>query len=142
MIEYCLDTNACIAIINGSSVPVRARLKEVLAAGSVVCVSAVVLHELWYGVAKSARQDFNTERVRAFLSGPFELLPWDDEDARAAGEVRALLEKEGRMIGAYDALIAAQSVRRGITLVTANTREFKRVDGLMWEDWALPKSSK
>jgi tRNA(fMet)-specific endonuclease VapC len=142
MIEYCLDTNVCIAIINGSSVPVRARLKEVLGAGSVVCVSAVVLHELWYGVAKSARQESNTERVRAFLSGPFEILPWDEEDARAAGEVRALLEHEGRMIGAYDALIAAQSVRRGITLVTANTREFKRVDGLRWEDWALSKGSK
>jgi tRNA(fMet)-specific endonuclease VapC len=142
MIEYCLDTNVCIAIINGSSVPVRARLKAVLAEGSVMCVSSVVLHELWYGVAKSTQQESNTERVRAFLSGPFELLPWDDEDARAAGEVRALLENEGQMIGAYDALIAAQAVRRGITLVTANTREFKRVDGLMWEDWALLKGSK
>ena len=141
MIEYCLDTNVCIAIINGSSVPVRARLKAVLAEGAVVCVSSVVLHELWYGVAKSARQESNTERVRGFLSGPFEILPWDDEDARAAGEVRAVLEKEGQVIGAYDALIAAQAVRRGITLVTANTREFTRVDGLMWEDWALSKGS-
>ena len=109
-----------------------------LAAGSVLCVSSVVLHELWYGVAKSTQQASNTERVRAFLSGPFEILAWDDEDARAAGEVRALLEKEGQAIGAYDALIAAQAVRRGLTLVTANTREFKRVDGLMWEDWARP----
>ena len=142
MIEYCLDTNVCIDIINGSSVPVRARLKEVLAAGSVVCVSSVVLHELWYGVAKSARLGANTERLRAFLSGPFEILAWDDEDARAAGEVRALLEKEGQMIGAYDALIAAQSVRRGITLVTANTREFTRVDGLMWEDWAQEQGAR
>ena len=140
--RYCLDTNVCIAIINGSSVPVRARLKAVLAEGAVVCVSSVVLHELWYGVAKSARLGANTERLRAFLSGPFEILPWDDEDARAAGEVRALLEKEGQTIGAYDALIAAQSVRRGITLVTANTREFTRVDGLMWEDWALLKGSR
>ena len=138
MIEYCLDTNVCIALINGSSAPVRARLKEVVAEGSVVCVSSVVLHELWYGVAKSTRQDANTERVRAFLAGPIEILPWDDEDARAAGEVRALLEKDGQAIGAYDALIAAQAVRRGITLVTANTRDFKRVDGLRWEDWARP----
>jgi tRNA(fMet)-specific endonuclease VapC len=142
MIEYCLDTNVCIAIINGSSVLVRARLKAVLAEGSVVCVSSVVLHELWYGVAKSTQQESNTERVRAFLSGPVEVLPWDDEDARAAGEVRALLEKAGKAIGAYDALIAAQAVRRGITLVTANTREFKRIDGLMWEDWARPVGSK
>ena len=78
----------------------------------------------------------NTARLEAFLTGPFEILDWDDADARAAGEVRAQLEAEGQMIGAYDALIAAQAVRRGITLVTANTKEFKRVDGLMWEDWA------
>ena len=135
MIEYCLDTNVCIAVINGTSIPVRRRLKRVLEQRSVVCVPTVVLHELWYGVAKSAQREMNTQRVQAFLSGPFEILPWDDADARAAGEVRALLEKAGQAIGAYDALIAAQALRRGITLVTANTREFKRVDDLMWEDW-------
>lgn len=136
MIEYCLDTNACIALINGSSVPVRSRFKAAIAGGSVVCVSTVVLHELWYGVSKSSRRESNMARLQAFLAGPFEILDWDDADARAAGEVRSQLESEGQMIGAYDALIAAQAVRRGITLVTANTKEFKRVDGLMWEDWA------
>jgi tRNA(fMet)-specific endonuclease VapC len=136
VIEYCLDTNACIDLINGSSVPVRARFKEAIAAGSIMCVSTVVLHELWYGVSKSSRRESNTARLQVFLTGPFEILDWDDADARAAGEVRSQLESEGRMIGAYDALIAAQAVRRGITLVTANAKEFKRVDGLMWEDWA------
>ena len=140
MIEYCLDTNACIDLINGSSVPVRSRLKEAIAGGSVVCVSTVVLHELWYGVAKSSRPESNTARLQAFLAGPFEILDWDDADARAAGEVRSQLENDGQMIGAYDALIAAQAVRRGITLVTANTKEFKRVDGLMWEDWARKRT--
>ena len=138
MIEYCLDTNACIALINGVSVPVRARFKEAIRDGSVLCVSTVVLHELWYGVAKSTRREDNTARMQAFLSGPFQILEWDEADARAAGEVRSQLEGEGRMIGAYDSLIAAQAVRRGITLVTANTKEFKRVDGLMWEDWSRP----
>ncbi len=137
MIEYTLDTNACIALINGSSVTVRSRFKRALDDRGVVCVSTVVLHELWYGVSKSARRDHNTERVQTFLSGPIEILPFDDADARAAGEVRALLEQAGTPIGAYDALIAGQAVRRGITLVTANVREFARVDGLMREDWAL-----
>ncbi len=139
MIEYCLDTNACIDLINGVSMPVRSRFKEAIAGGSVICVSTVVLHELWYGVAKSTRRESNTARLQAFLSGPFEILDWDDADARAAGEVRSQLESEGKMIGAYDSLIAAQAVRRGITLVTANSKEFKRVDGLMWEDWARRK---
>ncbi len=141
MIEYTLDTNACIALINGSSVPVRRRFKETLAGGSVVCVSTVALHELWYGVSKSARRDYNTERMQAFLSGPVRVVAFDDADARAAGEVRALLEQERRPIGAYDALLAGQAVRRGFTLVTANVREFERVDDLMWEDWSVPRGS-
>ncbi len=138
MIEYSLDTNACIALINGTSVPVRARFQRALGNGGVVCVSTVVLHELWYGVAKSERREQNTARVQTFLSGPVEVLAFDDADARAGGEVRALLERSGTPIGAYDALIAGQAVRRGLTLVTANSREFGRVDDLAWEDWALP----
>jgi len=133
---YLLDTNVCIALINGTSVPVRRRFREVLSEGSVVCLSTVALHELWYGVAKSEKREFNTERVLAFLSGPIHLMAFDEADARAAGEVRALLEKERRPIGAYDSLLAGQAVRRGFTLVTANTKEFKRVDDLMWEDWS------
>lgn len=142
MIEYCLDTNVCIDLIRGTSLPVRRRFKEAIAAGSVLCVSSVVLQELWYGVAKSAMRERNTERVQTFLSGPFEILHWDDADARAAGEVRAQLERDGLPIGAYDALIAAQAVRRGIVVVTANTREFERVDDLMWEDWAARPHSR
>lgn len=138
MIEYTLDTNACIALINGTSVPVRRRFKQVLAEGSVVCVSTVALHELWSGVSKSTKREYNTERVRVFLSGPIRLMAFDDADARAAGEVRALLEQERRPIGAYDSLLAGQAARRGMTLVTANIREFERVDGLMWEDWSRP----
>lgn len=139
MIEYCLDTNICIDLIRGTSVPVRRRFKEAVGEGAVLCVSSVVLHKLWYGVTKSANPERNTERLQTFLSGPFEILDWDDADARAAGEVRAQLERGGRPIGAYDALIAAQAIRRGITVITANVREFSRIDDLMWEDWARPR---
>jgi tRNA(fMet)-specific endonuclease VapC len=136
VIEYSLDTNACIALISGSSLGVRRRFKQVFAEGSVVCLSTVVLHELWYGVARSARRDFNTERVQMFLAGPLEILSFDHADARAAGELRGELDRRGAQIGAYDALIAGQAVRRGITLVTANAREFERIEGLLWEDWS------
>ena len=139
MIEYSLDTNACIALINGSSLPVRKRFKEAIAEGSVVCVSSIAVHELWYGVAKSEKRDYNTERVQAFLSGPIHVIEFDDADGRTAGEVRARLEHERRSIGANDLLLAGQAARRGFTLVTANTREFERVDGLNWEDWSGKK---
>jgi tRNA(fMet)-specific endonuclease VapC len=69
-----------------------------------------------------------------FLSGDLDLLDFDDEDARTAGQVRAALEKGRSPIGAYDLLIAGQALRRRLTVVIANTSEFSRVPGLDWQD--------
>lgn len=132
---YLLDTNACIAIINGRPAAVRERLREVMERGETVGVSTVALFELWYGVAKSARVDVTTERLAIFLA-PLETLPFDDEDARVAGAIRADLERAGTPVGAYDVLMAGQAVLRGLVLVTANVSEFGRVPGLRWENWA------
>lgn len=134
--KYLLDTNACIALINGSPARVRARFAETNAAGDALAVPSVVVFELWYGVAKSARRDANTKRLEAFFAGPIEQLALESEDARVAGHIRADLEAAGTPIGAYDLLIAGQALRHGSTLVTANVSEFSRIDGLSWEDWA------
>jgi tRNA(fMet)-specific endonuclease VapC len=134
--EYSLDTPACVALITGTSAAVRRRVARALDAGSVLCVSSVVLDELWYGVERSARPAYNAERVRTFLAGAVEILPFDDADARAAGTVRASLERDGTSIGAYDTMIAGQAVRRGLILVTSDSDDFSRVVDLKWEDWA------
>ena len=133
---YLLDTNACIALINGRPSSVRVRFQEAADARAEMAVSSVVAFELWYGVAKSTRPDVNGARVRTFLAGPIRLLPFDEDDARAAGMIRAATESLGRPIGAYDLLIAGQALRHEMTLVTANVREFRRVKGLEWQDWA------
>lgn len=99
-------------------------------------VSSVVAFELWYGVAKSARPEANARQVETFFAGPVSLLAFEPEDAKVAGRVRASLEAVGKPIGAYDLLIAGQAVRHQLTLITANGREFSRVKGLEWEDWA------
>lgn len=134
--NYLLDTNACIALINGKPNAVRSRFAKALDAGAQVSVPAIAAFELWYGVAKSAHQQSNMQRVEAFFAGPVDLQSFDDEDARIAGRIRAASEAAGKPIGAYDLLIAAQAIRHGLTLVTANVREFGRVAGLLWEDWA------
>jgi tRNA(fMet)-specific endonuclease VapC len=134
-VSWLLDTNACIAIINGRPPGVRRRLRAALTRGEPVAVSSIALFELWYGVAKSARTAANGERLAVFLA-PLVTLPFDDEDARAAGAVRAALEQAGTPIGAYDTLLAGQAVCRGLVLVTANVAEFARVSGLDWENWA------
>jgi tRNA(fMet)-specific endonuclease VapC len=137
-VNYLLDTNACIALINGSPPPVRPRLERALEDGAGVAVPAVVAFELWYGAAKSARRQANRQRLETFFAGPLELLPFDDDDARLAGEIRATLEDAGTPIGAYDLLIAGQARRYDATLVTTNASEFSRVADLRWEDWASP----
>jgi len=132
---YLLDTNACIAIINRTTAAVRTRFDKEIAAGAIVYVSSVMAFELWYGVAKSARPQVNSQLVCRFLAEIVNLLPFELEDARVAGSIRADLEAVGKPIGAYDVLIAGQAIHRGLTLVTANVREFSRIKGLDWEDW-------
>ena len=118
--DYLLDTNACIALLNGHPAAVRARLQKAGAAAAHILVSSIAVFELWYGVAKSARQEFNRNRLEAFLAGPILVLPFEPADAQVAGSVRAALEAVGKPIGAYDVLMAGQALRHQLTLVTAN----------------------
>ena len=134
--DYLLDTNACIALINNSPSIVRTRFQKAAAAGARILVSSIAIFELWYGVAKSAKQDFNRNRLEVFLSGPILVLPFDHADSQAAGSIRAALEIMGKPIGAYDLLMAGQALRHHLTLVSSNVVEFSRVKGLHWEDWS------
>jgi tRNA(fMet)-specific endonuclease VapC len=135
-VNFLLDTNTVVSLLRDKPPQVRERYRRAESSGDHLAVPSVVLFELWYGVEKSSHIQENTERVRVLLSGDLELLAFDDDDAETAGRVRAALERSGTPIGAYDLLIAGQALRRGFTLVTANTSEFSRVRGLNWVDWA------
>jgi tRNA(fMet)-specific endonuclease VapC len=135
-VTYLLDTNVCIALINGNPASVRARFQRANETLAEMYVSTIVAFELWYGVAKSSRPEINATLVDAFFAGPVRLIAFEEEDARATGSIRAALEAAGRPVGAYDLLIAGQAVRHKMTLVTANVCEFGRVKGLEWENWA------
>ena len=132
----CLDTNAIITMLNKPATRVEAQLSAALKAGHPVAISSLVLFELWHGAAKSVRTERNMDRIKDFLAAPIAVLPFDADDAREAGEIRAALARVGAPIGPYDILIAAQARRRGATLITANEREFARVPGLKTQDWA------
>jgi tRNA(fMet)-specific endonuclease VapC len=137
-VTLLLDTNACIALINGKPASVRTRFQKAIGGGATVFVPSVVAFELWYGVAKSSHQEANRHRLEAFFAGPVAMLPFEEEDAKVSGAVRAALEADGKPIGAYDLLIAGQVLRNKFTLVTSNVREFARVQGLAWQDWGKP----
>lgn len=136
--NYLLDTNACIALMNGAPATVRSRFEKAIREESKIYISSIVAFELWYGIAKSARVEVNTQRFETLLSSAVVVLPFDNEDSRIAGVIRATLQAAGKPIGAYDYLIAGQALARQLTLVTANVSEFSRVKGLSWQDWAKP----
>ena len=136
--NYLLDTNACIALVNGNPPSVRAKFRKATDLGGQVFVSSIALFELWYGVAKSSRRDFNKKRLETFFAGPIHPLSFEDQDAEIAGVIRADLESIGKPIGAYDLLIAGQAIRNKLTLITANLSEFARIKELAWADWGRP----
>jgi tRNA(fMet)-specific endonuclease VapC len=135
-VRYLLDTNVCIAVLNEKSPQIEARVVKELRENSELSVSSVSAFELWYGVAKSSRREANSKKLALFLSNWVNLLAFDDQDARFAGEVRAEMENIGRPLGQYDLLIAGQALRHKLILVTANVREFGRIKALSWEDWS------
>jgi len=127
--SYLLDTNAVIALLKGHP-KLLERMRSEQPAD--VLLSSVVAHELYFGAFKSGRPGRNVEVVDALR---FDIVDFDRRDARIAGHVRAVLQAAGTPVGPYDVLIAGQALARGLTLVTRNLREFRRVEGLRVEDW-------
>ncbi len=97
-------------------------------------MSAVSWTELWHGVARSEHPQLGSRRLES-LSKNVDVLPFDAEAAVSAGNVIGMLRKAGTPSGPYDCLIAGHALSLGLTLVTHNVREFRRVKGLQWVDW-------
>ncbi len=133
--NYMLDTNICIYIINNKPKTVLDRFLA-LDKNVRVFISAVSVAELFYGLEKSSspKKEQNKLALIKFLS-PLEIAPFDDRAAMEYGIVRAKLKKSGKLIGANNLLIAAHAISLGVTLVTNNTKEFKRVENLKLENW-------
>lgn len=135
MIQYLLDTNACIELIRGRSQRVLSRLKQCVP-GS-VGISSITLGELFYGVERSSNPERNLLALTQFCA-PMEILSFGDRAAGVYGKVRQDLEQSGYPAGPLDTLIAAHSLSEGTTLVTDNVREFRHVKGLKIENWLRP----
>ena len=131
--RYLLDTNICIYIAKQKPHGVLARLQH-LRAGD-VGMSVITYLELVYGAWKSQRREANLLRIQG-LERLIPVLPLDASTGRHYGQIRAELERKGSPIGAYDMLIAAHALTLGLTLVTNDAREFRRVPQLIVENWA------
>ncbi|MBN2246617.1 MAG: type II toxin-antitoxin system VapC family toxin [Candidatus Aminicenantes bacterium] len=129
---YMLDTDTCIYIIKRKPISALKRL-ESLQPGR-LAMSAVTFAELMYGAKKSQQVEANVARLNE-LAELVEIRPFDQKAAAFYGDIRALLEKQGKLIGSNDLLIAAHALSLDWVLVTNNEKEFKRVDGLRLENW-------
>lgn len=130
--KLMLDTNTCIALIKRK--PVHALQKFTEYQVGDIGVSAVTLAELRYGVSKSQHHAKNQAALDEFML-PLEVAAFDAQATLAYGTLRAALEKKGTPIGPLDTMIAAHALSLDVTLVTNNTREFKRVPKLAVVDW-------
>lgn len=135
--RYMLDTNICIYLINHRPPHVRPRFEQHPIGD--IGISVITACELAYGVAKSGSAR-NRAALETFLL-PLEIAAFDDQLMWRYAELRARLEQRGTPIGALDTQIAAHALHLGCTLVSNNTREFSRIEGLMLEDWSHPLAS-
>ncbi|CAG0926601.1 MAG: tRNA(fMet)-specific endonuclease VapC [Rhodocyclaceae bacterium] len=129
---WLLDTCTVSDFVKGQA-GVLARLKTTPPQS--ISISAVTRMEIEYGLQlHPARTEKLAPVINAFLAS-IAVLPFENADAKAAGTIRAVLQKRGRPIGAYDIMIAGTALARGLTVVTSNVGEFERIEGLRVENW-------
>ena len=132
--RFLLDTDSVIFLMNDPLTGAVARRVSHHAVED-LATSAIALSELMSGAHRGAPQRLqrNLQRLAALRIA---ILPFDDRDAAEAGRIDAMLKKAGQPISPLDVLIAGQALARKLTVVTNNTREFQRVEGLDVVDWS------
>ncbi len=130
--KYYLDTNICIYFLKGISKNLQNKFSRINP--NDIKIPSMVKAELLYGIEKSLKKKENTKLVNDFLL-PFEIIPFDDDSTKSYSKIRSALEKNGKIIGPNDLIIASIVHSKKGTLVTNNTKEFKRVNGLKVINW-------
>ncbi len=128
---HLLDTNVCVQLLRGKGQDILGHLLRMQP--GTAAISTITLAELSFGANLSGRL-VESGRV-AQLTQDFVLLPFSDQAAWEYGRLRHILHQNGTPIGALDLLIAAIACSEKLTLVTHNVAEFRRVPGLVLEDW-------
>ncbi len=129
---YCLDTDTCIFALRDRFPSVKKWFQRFSA--DHIKIPSIVQAELVLGALKSSSPKDSLHLVERFL-GPFEIIAFGSHEAIVYAKVKADLERNGSLIGPNDLIIAATAMARQATLVTHNTKEFSRVNGLLMEDW-------
>jgi tRNA(fMet)-specific endonuclease VapC len=132
MLRYMLDTDIASYVMKGSEPKVLRKLQTIPVGD--VCISAITHSELSYGAFVSPHAARDRARLDVF-SRHIRVVDYSADAAPNYGQIRAFLKRSGALIGGNDLLIAAHARSLGLVLVTNNTREFKRVPDLSWQNW-------
>jgi tRNA(fMet)-specific endonuclease VapC len=133
-VTLSVDTNVLVEVLRGRNRAVRSAFASAISGPEPVVTSLIVFHELIFGAIRHHDPAAERIKVRRVLS-QLDVEPLDARDVTVAAEIRGNLSRKGMSIGPYDLLIAGQALARGWTIVTNNTREFSRVEGLKVLDW-------
>lgn len=133
MAKIMLDTNICIYILNNKPRDIKSHFDK-YELGE-IAISAISVAELFFGVEKSRFKESNTLALHAFLAH-LQVLEFGSKEAGAYAKIRADLERRKTLIGAMDMLIASTALANDLTLITNDSKDFKRVVGLRLENWA------
>ena len=131
MIKYMLDTDISIYVINERPVSILDTFNE---NAEFLCISTITLAELLHGANKSNNPVRALRRVEDFVSH-LHILDYGQKAAHHYGEIKSGLERQGVVIGPNDLHIAGHARSESLTLVTNNTSEFRRVEGLLVDNW-------
>jgi tRNA(fMet)-specific endonuclease VapC len=131
MVRAMLDTNVCIRVIRNRPRWAAQKFQNEV---DQLAISTIVLHELLHGAEKSDRPDVHHEKVEDFVTR-LSIIDFDTAAAEHAANIKAVLGRNGQMIGPNDLLIAGHARSIAAKLITGNLREFARVEGLRCEDW-------
>ena len=129
---FMLDTNICIYIQRQKPKEVLIRFQKLKPGDA--AISVITWGELLYGAEKSQKRKMALQLLEEFKTF-VPVLPLPENAGKTYGEIRAALETKGKLIGNNDLWIAAHAKTAGLTIVTNNEREFKRVKGLKIQNW-------
>jgi len=131
-----LDTCICSFIMREQPDAVLQRLTQAVLRNQRIVVSAITYSEMRFGATGPKASPRHIELVDAFCARLDAILPWDRAAVDATTDVKVALRLAGTPIGPNDTAIAGHAIAACAVLVTNNTREFERVPGLTFEDWA------
>lgn len=134
MLRFMLDTDTSIYVIKNNPAEIREKFNEYC---EQLCISSITFMELFYGAENSQAQAKNHDRLMNYAAR-LEVLDFSQKAAKHAGSIKSELKQKGIPIGSYDLQIAGHARAYGLTLITNNTKEFDRVDGLMLGNWTAP----